>query len=252
MFVAGIGLTMFSAFSGENAKYPGGSPGGYTGSPGDGKNCTQCHGGASALVTNWITSDVPATGYVPGSVYNITVTVTGSGKKGFEVSPQTPAGALVGTLTAGTTSKLVNSNKALTQKSAINTATAVWTFQWTAPAAGTGPVTFYGAFTVAKSVTKLSTTIIPESTTGIDEHLSGGITIYPNPSHGQVSIQGDFLGITDFCLYAANGSKINMDIENVLNAGTKNVIELPVLAKGLYLLSYKVNGQIRSKKIIIE
>ena len=83
--------------------YPGGAPAGYTGSPGDAQNCTKsgCHNGTAATVSGWITSNIPPAGYTPATTYNITVTVTGSGNHGFEVSPQNVAGTLLGTLIAG-------------------------------------------------------------------------------------------------------------------------------------------------------
>jgi hypothetical protein len=155
LLVLAIGL--FTGFSGDDPEYPTGAPAGYTGSPGDGKNCTQCHGGSPSTVSGWITSDIPPEGYTPGNTYTITVTVTGGSRKGFEVSPQNPAGALLGTLTAGTGNKLVGSNKYVTQNAGSYNNPAVWTFTWTAPAAGTGLVTFWGAFCASEPVTKLST-----------------------------------------------------------------------------------------------
>ncbi len=144
--------------------YPSGSPAGYTGSPGDGQHCVSCHGGSAATVSGWITSNIPSQGYTAGTVYNLTVTVTGSGSKGFEVSPQNPSGTQLGTLGAGTGSKLVGGTKYVTQSSSSSSATKIWNFTWTAPAAGTGVVTFYGAFTVNKPVTKLSTLVVNENT----------------------------------------------------------------------------------------
>lgn len=149
---------------GENLDYPGGAPAGYTGSPGDGHNCTSCHNGSATTVSGWITSTIPAEGYTPGTNYTITVTLTGTGTKGFEVSPQNASGAVLGTLAAGTGSKLVGSGQYVTQTSAKTSNPAVWTFTWTAPAAGTGNVTFYGAFTLNKPVTKLSTLDVIEKT----------------------------------------------------------------------------------------
>ena len=154
---------MITAYGGDpNADYPGGAPSGYTGSPFDGKNCTNCHGGSASTVAGMITSNIPAAGYTPGASYTITVTVSGSGNKGFEVSPQNAAGTLLGTLTAGSGNKLVGSGKYVTQSSSL-TGTATWSFGWTAPAAGTGSVTFYGAFTASKPVTKLSTLVVSEN-----------------------------------------------------------------------------------------
>jgi len=144
LFVS-FALLMLSSFS---AFYPGGAPAGYTGSPGDGKDCSQCHNNSPATTTGWITSTIPAGGYVAGQTYQITATnnITGSGKYGFEISPQNAAGALLGTLTAGSNSHLVGTgNKYITQSSA-SSSLKTWTFSWTAPSAGTGNVTFYGAF----------------------------------------------------------------------------------------------------------
>ncbi len=158
---------LFTAFgSGDNSDYPGGSPGGYSGSPGDGHNCSisSCHGGSATNVTGWITSNVPADGYTPGATYTITATATGSGKKGFEISPQSVSGSLLGVLTHGSGNKLCNGNKAVTHSSSVSGSSATWTFSWTAPAAGTGSVTFYGAFAVTEPVTKLSTMVVNEAT----------------------------------------------------------------------------------------
>ncbi len=157
-------LVFLSSYSGdENHDYPGGSPAGYTGSPGDGQNCVACHGGSASSVTGWITSNIPAAGYTAGNTYDITVTVSGSGDKGFEVSPQAISGAQLGILGPGVGSKLVGGTKYVTQTSSKTSNPAVWTFTWTAPPAGTGEVTFYGAFTVNKPVTKLSTLNVQEN-----------------------------------------------------------------------------------------
>jgi hypothetical protein len=157
------GIVLFSAYSGEEGTdYPGGSPAGYTGSPYDGKDCQYCHGGTSQFVEGWITSDIPAEGYTPGNSYTITVTVTGSGEKGFEVSPHDLNGNLLGTLSAGTGNKLVGSGKYVTQSASSTSNPATWNFTWTAPPAGTGEVTFWGAFTVNKPVTKTSILVVQE------------------------------------------------------------------------------------------
>lgn len=146
LYIFGAMATLL-LFAGFEMFYPTGAPAGYTGSPGDGQNCTACHGGTATTSTGWITSTIPPTGYVPGQTYQITATnnLTGSGKYGFEVSPQNVSGALLGTLAAGSGSQLVGSGKYITHTNA-NITNNTWTFNWTAPASGTGQVTFYGAF----------------------------------------------------------------------------------------------------------
>ena len=70
-----------------------GSPGGKTNSPGDGQNCTACHStfalnsgsGVTSIATN-----IPISGYIPGSTYIITTTITQTSiiKFGFELTAE--------------------------------------------------------------------------------------------------------------------------------------------------------------------
>src|SRR3954468_3464763 len=72
-----------------------GAPASRTGSPFDAGNCTFCHtGSAATTLPGLITSTVPASGYIPGTTYTITATisVTGINKYGFEISPQSATG----------------------------------------------------------------------------------------------------------------------------------------------------------------
>ncbi len=161
LIIVSASVLVFSSFV---AFYPTGAPAGYTGSPGDGKNCTDCHTGTASNVSGWITSNIPAEGYLPGHTYQITATnnITGSGKYGFEVSPQNNSGALLGTLAAGSNNQLVGNNKYVTHVSASSSLNS-WTFSWTAPVAGTGNVTFYGAFARNKpGPVRLSTLTVSE------------------------------------------------------------------------------------------
>lgn len=171
--------------------YPGGAPAGVTGSPGDEANCAQCHGGTANTASGWITSNIPSGGYIPGQTYQITATnsLTGSGQYGFEVSPQNSAGTKLGNLGAGTNSQVLGSGKYVTHANSSSTVKA-WTFPWTAPAAGTGNVVFYGAF--ARNFpgsTTLSTLSASEQlNTGISEPTPLSSLISPNPSNGQFAV----------------------------------------------------------------
>ena len=148
-------FTTFVFTSGAFA-HSNGAPQAKTGSPGDGSNCTSCHGGSAVTVTGWITTNIPTQGYTGGTSYTLTVTATGTGKKGFELSPQNVAGAQLGVLAAGTGSKLVGGTKYVTHTSAgPSSGTSTWSFTWTAPAAGTGTVNLYAAIVVGEPNTKL-------------------------------------------------------------------------------------------------
>ena len=250
-------ITLFFIYGfGGDAKWPGGSPGGYTGSPGDGKNCTQCHGGNASTELGWITSDIPPEGYIPGETYMITVTVSGSGDKGFEVSPQDKSGNLLGTLIAGTGTHLVSGNKAVTQNSASSANPKVWQFEWTAPEAGTGDVTFYGAFTVNKPVTKLSTYIAHENeAVQIDESPHHELSVFPNPATDKIHISimsaGD--GNCWIDLISMSGQVIKL-LENAsIGAGLNEYgILLPSSIKeGIYVLNYRDKTGSSTQKLII-
>ena len=104
--IAAITLTLFSNPANSN---PEGAPAGNTGSPADGTTCSKsgCHNGTPVTQAGIITSNVPTSGYLPGNTYNITVSLSGSGKKGFQVSPQEVNGNVLGSLIAGAGSKIV-------------------------------------------------------------------------------------------------------------------------------------------------
>lgn len=159
-----------------------GAPSGFTGSPGDGGNtCANsgCHSGITVgTKSNVFTSNIPSDGYVPGTTYTITATARSSTNRntfGFQISPQTIAGTLVGTMiatNAGT--KLTGAGKYLTHDESGNTGVngvKSWSFNWVAPAAGTGNVTFYGIFNHANGNGSTSGDSIFKSTFVISEKV---------------------------------------------------------------------------------
>lgn len=128
---------------------PGGAPANSSGSPASSsRTCVQsgCHGGSVTTQTNIITSTIPTDGYTPGAVYTVTVSVSGTLNKGFELSCENSSGTQIGKFAAGTGSQILNSGMFITHTARKSTNPAVWTFNWTAPSAGAGSVSFYGAF----------------------------------------------------------------------------------------------------------
>ena len=127
-----------------------GSPGGKTGSPSDVSDCTGCHSNTSIGSGATITTNIPSTGYTPGTMYTITATINNSASalNGFEVtSEENTNNTKTGTffITNATQTQLTNSGTAVTHKPGGNSNTT-WDFDWEAPNIGTGDVTFYGAF----------------------------------------------------------------------------------------------------------
>lgn len=165
---------------------PDGAPSGVSNDPSSGSaNCTNCHSGTATIpattVAN-ITTNIPAAGYTPGVTYTITTTVNYAGRTrfGFEVSPQNAAGTKLGTLiNTGNQTKLVGSGKYVTHTVAGNsgTGTKSWSFNWVAPVAGTGTVTFYGALMAANNNAATSGDVTYKVQTSVTESSPCSLTV---------------------------------------------------------------------------
>ncbi|HEU4333793.1 MAG TPA: choice-of-anchor V domain-containing protein [Candidatus Eisenbacteria bacterium] len=140
----------------EASAYSDVPPAGRTGAPGE-TTCASCHGALNDGVGTLLLGGAPSS-YVPGQKYTLTVSLARAGKTrwGFEVTSLfTTGGAYAGTLAAPSnltlfqtkTSKGYVSHTTTLGADGTYAATAngpvVWSFDWTAPAAGAGNVTFY-------------------------------------------------------------------------------------------------------------
>ncbi len=201
-------------------------PPGNSGAPGDG-NCTGCHSGTPNAGPGSVTIGAPAS-YVPGSTYNITVTVaeTGVTKFGFQVTALDGSNNMAGTLIAGVGSMLQTGtrdyvNHAMMYVTFSNSHT--WTFQWTAPSTSVGPVTFYAVgnatnsngsssgdhiYTTSQTVAPFAASFYPSSfticsgdTITFNSTSTGAITYYlwhfdyQNSMPGGVHILGQTPGV---------------------------------------------------------
>jgi hypothetical protein len=249
-----IFVILMASFGGNDLAHSSGADPGYTNSPGDGMNCTHCMGGTALPVTDWITSDVPGAGYVPGNTYTITVTATGTGNKGFEVSPQDLTGNLIGILSAGSGNKLVGSGKYVTHTQASSANPKTWTFQWNAPIVGAGDVTFYGAIVVGKLNTKTTTMTISQSTVGISENLTSGFTFFPNPADNQINVSFtiDLPAKVSLDLLSVNGAILSNLMGESFPAGNHSRNFSVTLPAGLYFLQLNTGKQNQIRKIVIQ
>ena len=265
-----IGITATFGPANSNGN---GAPTGYTGSPFDNKTCSQstCHGGTATEIFDVITSDVPITGYQPGETYNITATISDPAKVkfGFEMAPQDPNGLLLGTmaLSDATHTKFTSSShKYITHTSAgtsFPNHTATWSFAWTAPAAGTGDVTFYGAFNFTNNNGNDNGDIIHKSTLTIPEAFGTGVenvrgitelNVYPNPvtDHLNIHYYLNHQEPVTITMYDLTGKQVCVFADEVQTAGTYHQ-SFPIdqdLATGVYLVDLKAGDQSYSSKIV--
>jgi hypothetical protein len=266
-------ISMFAAvaaisipFSFEADSNTSGAPSAKTGGPGDNGNCTSCHSGTAATVAGLITSNIPATGYVQGVTYTITasISVAGINKFGFEVSAQNASGTKVGTLvvTNSVETQLVGASKYITHKTAgtAGSGSKTWSFNWTAPASSTGPITFYGAFNAANANNqstgdqiKLSTLTVQPDLTSIEENYNASklLNVYPNPVQDELTLaceipQKDIKFVT---IINAEG-KLVKKLEHESMQDGKLTADVSSLPRGIYFITVQTASATATKRII--
>jgi hypothetical protein len=236
----------------------GGSPGAKTGSPLDGNNCTQCHSGLPIDMENLISTDIPETGYIPGTTYTISFCAANPAaqKMGFEFTAEN-AENKVGTfiITNSTDSKLANADKAVTHNGVVNSNAYNWSFDWTAPVAGTGEVTFYGAAntvngnggTSGDQVFLSSLSVEEDVSSGIQTDLNATVSIYTDYKNGYVRIAAKNL-LRTVKVFDING-KLLKSLSD-LNHSEINV-NTQSLKKGIYLFEIGFDSYQITKKAVL-
>ena len=220
-----------------------GSPGGKTGSPGDGgQNCTGCHTGSPAQNQElWLYGpELLLGGYSPGQTYDIFVLGLddNANKFGFEATAEDAGGNKVGTFQAGFGgfNQTISNSKAITHTALGSTPVAdtgtVWFFSWTAPATNVGNITFYAAINAANGngnnqgdQIHLTQFAVSPSVGIKDVEAAGQFSIYPNPSTGLITISGntadknrlDILNLSGQLIYSqeVTGSDIKVDLSSL-------------------------------------
>ncbi len=254
-----VKLAFLIVFALSFSAYHSGSPGGRTGSSTDVNTCgvSGCHGTQTPLVADLISSSIPPNGYEGDSTYTITISAnqTGIDKYGFELVAEDGDGNIVGTFIGNSEVTAFSGNRRATHKSTSNSGTdgKAWTVDWKAPAAGTGPVTFYCAALFANgngnnsgdSVRTDQLEVQENGLVGINEISKLDLKIYPNPTTDYININGGNDLFKSIKLIDAQG-KI------VLNQEFAEVLSLKSLAPGSYFLkleseefskTYKINKQ---------
>ncbi len=190
--------------------------GGNTGSPGDGgqtdaATCAQsfCHDDASAKFNSGlgsITTNIPASGYVPGQTYTITASITKSGhdKFGFELTAETPGGTKIGTLSEDSSeTQLTNNGNAVTHEQVGTSGSGgkAWIMEWKAPSAGNGEVHFWAAFNVTNNDGTSGGDTIHVDSISVQEDTSStviptakmmeghSLQVFPNPVRDRLTLQ---------------------------------------------------------------
>lgn len=215
--------------------------------------CGTCHGSASASTTISV-AGIPASGFVAGTTYNMTLTITNASKlaAGFDLS-----------VTAGTLSNAPANTMLMGTSELHHTAplqmtggSAVWSFSWTAPATGNAATINVAGNAVNNNGSdsgdqwnKISlnySKAIPSDVSDIEQKA---IIVYPNPTTDYLFIQSaDIIEMSTFTATALNGSSIKLTALKVND--TEYKLDTRSLADGGYILNYGVNNQSRHTSFI--
>lgn len=250
LLLAPIAALLFLSWS---SGYTGAS---VTGSPGDGNStCTQCHGGGNFNASATITTNIPASGYALNTAYNITVTVTqsGSSKRGFQLTAENSSNIKVGNFTAGTGSQVFNSGKTVTHTTAGNTQTS-WTVTWTSPATAQGTVTFYSAVNCTNgnggtSGDQVVTTNLAVGVLGNEDFFSKQFSIYPNPTSDNFSIEMPTnVSSADISIFDYLGRLVS----NQTISSSSTSINVSALNSGTYIVYVATEEGVAKKRLVVK
>jgi uncharacterized repeat protein (TIGR02543 family) len=174
-------------------------------------NCSSCHSGSSVNSGDGgiNLSGLPSN-YTPGQTYDLSITVSGTQTNGygFQLIPKAN-GSVSGNLSSASADLGIQSN-ALEHRG--TSSSGIWNFQWTAPSADEGTVTFYasGIATGGSSgnggdqVYTLSQNLSANSFTNasMEWNASTGGVIFSSPAVGQDG--SVYIGSNDNKLHAYN------------------------------------------------
>ena len=240
--------------------YSGGPPDGVSGNPPANANCTQCHGDFGVNSGNGLLELQGPSTYIPGDTYDLTVDLADPDQSrwGFELTVLASTLQQAGTVVVtepGTTQ--LSDNPAPDPDFLKHTSGGTfpgnpnggtWNFQWVAPDAGMGTVTFYVAGNAANNNGSTSGDYIYTITMAIDEGsgIFGEETIplsmemlrnYPNPFNPSTTVEFSLLesGNVRLDMYNLLGQKVSSLWDGWMSKGIHSIrLDGSYLASGTY------------------
>ncbi|MFK8060869.1 MAG: T9SS type A sorting domain-containing protein, partial [Polaribacter sp.] len=184
--------------------------------------------------------------------YTINInTSSNSSSLGFQLTAENGSNTKIGSFTAGSGSRTVNTNKAVTHSSPSSSGN--WSFTWKSPSSDLGKVTFYtavnassgqGSFNNQDQVVTANTS---SPSLSISEARRLDFDMYPNPASDKIQIQLSSeineatVQFYDLVGRVALAKKITKSNE---------AIDVSNLTSGIYLLKIVSDGKVGSQKFI--
>ncbi len=233
----------------------------YSGAPGSKGTCaSSCHGSGTGTIT---VTGFP-TSYIPGTTYTMTVSYSsGSTISNFNASARkgtTSSGA--GTFAAGTRTAVYTVSGYENGIRASSNSISSATFNWTAPAAGTGNVTLYVSGLQGSKggpntkIVRTSTETVTSSAndySGAPESFSLSQN-YPNPFNPSTTISFNLPARNEVTLkvYNSLGNEVAVLLNKEMEAGTNSVSwNASGLPSGIYFYTLQSGRYCDTKKLTL-
>jgi hypothetical protein len=236
----------------------------YTGAPGF-ANCTQCHSGVvnSGPGMIDITTNIPNNLYTPGQTYQISVTLNSGGgnqaKYGFMLAPMTGT-TYKGTLQATDGNCVVEpGGRWITHTSTGNSGgvgSKIFSFNWTAPAAGAGTVILYAAGNCANGNGGDSGDQIYTTSLTLNENMSVSthvpapllVSVSPNPAREEIRLKAPGSSLREVRVYDLEG---RCRIQTGLSSASSVSLDVSHLTPGNYVLfATDLEGRCVAERIV--
>lgn len=242
------------------------------GGPGSNGTCGSCHSGGAGSTTVAISLKEKASGtaasgsYKPGVIY--TVTISGNNASlaffGFQLTATTQGNVQAGNFGNFGSDKHMtplNGLQVIEHSTNLSKTNGEYnaSFDWIAPAAGTGTVTFYGIINAVNNNDQdngdrpsptTSLALTEASTSSLDETKKAGFGMYPNPANDMLYVSPGKSGAYTISVTDLNGRELLRRRETA--QGQSAVIALPLhqLPSGTYFVRVNSNGQTGSRLFI--
>ena len=239
----------------------------YSGISGTTCNTSGCHTGTlnSGPGGVAITTDIPVNGYVGGTTYNVNVTVTAGGTNGAAFgfccsAAKNGTSTTTGGFAAPDNTTLIKSGGIYIVHNVAATGGGInsshtFTFNWTAPAAGTGAVKFFVAGNSANGNSADTGDQIYNSSSVVEEAPGAGFTesvlkafnLFPNPAteYVTVNVPTQLMDGTVRVLDITGKTVFNTQLTN-----TNVTIDLGQFMQGAYIVEIQKDGQSYTSKLL--
>jgi hypothetical protein len=259
-------LGLYLSLSSNSAGPASSGSGIRNGGPGTNGNCGSCHSGGAGTTTMAISLKEKASGtaaggvYKPGTVY--TVTLSGNNTNlaffGFQLTATGPGNAQAGVFSnmgAGKHAVPLGGLQVAEHATTLPKTNGSYLaeFDWTAPAAGTGTVTFYGIINGvndddgtggdrASAPINITLAELAGPTAIGDVNPEEGWTVYPNPVTDKLHITAA-TGNYEFQVYDLAGHQVIKEQQKMTTASKGMALNVVSLKPGLYFLLVSGTGQ---------